>query len=36
VRTGQKIEFDPHSLKVTSFKPANKLVRREYRKGWTL
>ena len=33
---GKKIEWDGPNLKVTNVAEANKLLGREYRKGWTL
>lgn len=35
-RTGKKLEWDGANLKVTSCPEAERLVRREYRRGWTL
>jgi predicted dehydrogenase len=35
-RVGQKIEWDGPGMKVTNLPEANKFLRREYRKGWTL
>lgn len=36
LRTGQKLAWDPKSLKATNCPQADALLRREYRKGWTL
>lgn len=36
VRTGKKIEWDGPKMRVTNDRDAQKYVRREYRKGWTL
>ena len=36
LRTGKKIEWDAKKMRVTNLPEANKLVRREYRKGWVL
>jgi predicted dehydrogenase len=33
---GKKIEYDGANMKVTNNEDANRLLRREYRKGWTL
>ena len=33
---GKKLEWDGPNLKVTNDADANQLLRREYRKGWTL
>ncbi len=35
-RTGKKIEWNPESLQVTNAPEAERLIRREYRKGWKL
>ncbi len=35
-RVGQKIEWDAANLKATNCPEAEKYLRREYRKGWTL
>jgi len=35
-RVGQKIEWDPQALKAKNCPDAEKYLRREYRKGWTL
>jgi len=35
-RTGQRIEWDAKNLKATNCPEADKYIRREYRKGWTL
>ncbi len=35
-RSGKRIEWSRAGLRVTNYPDANKLVRREYRKGWTL
>jgi predicted dehydrogenase len=34
-RTGQKLEWDPTSLRATNCPEAEQFLRREYRKGWT-
>ena len=36
LRTGEKIEWDAKKMRVINLPEANKLVRREYRKGWVL
>ena len=36
VRTGSKVEWDGVKMKCTNCAEANRYVRREYRKGWTL
>ena len=36
VRLGKKIEWDTKALKATNAPEADKLIRREYRKGWDL
>ena len=36
LRTGQKLAWDPKSLNATNCPQADALLRREYRKGWTL
>jgi predicted dehydrogenase len=36
LRTGKKLTWDPKSLKATNCPQADALLRREYRKGWTL
>ncbi|MFH1716637.1 MAG: Gfo/Idh/MocA family oxidoreductase [Planctomycetota bacterium] len=36
LRTGRKIEWDAMNLKAVGCPEANALIRREYRKGWTL
>ena len=33
---GKKIEYDGSNMKVTNNEDANRLLRREYRKGWSL
>ena len=35
-RTGQRIEWDSANLKIKNSPEAQKLVHKEYRKGWTL
>lgn len=35
-RTGEKLQWDAENLKVTNCEAASLLIRREYRKGWTL
>jgi predicted dehydrogenase len=35
-RSGKKIEWDPKNLVATNYRDADRLLRREYRKGWTL
>jgi predicted dehydrogenase len=35
-RTGKKLEWDPAKLEATNAPDAQKLIRREYRKGWNL
>ena len=35
-RTGKKIEWDPAKMSVTNAPEAERFIRREYRKGWTL
>ncbi|MGQ9574507.1 MAG: Gfo/Idh/MocA family protein [Thermoguttaceae bacterium] len=35
-RAGQKLQWDPVALKATNCPEADRLIRREYRKGWTL
>ena len=36
IRVGQKIEWDGPNMRVTNVPQANRYIRREYRKGWTL
>ena len=36
IRTGKTIEWDTRTMKSTNVRAANKYVRREYRRGWTL
>jgi len=36
IRTGKRIEWDAEKMRVTNAPEANRYVRREYRKGWTL
>ena len=36
IRAGQKIEWDSKNLKVTNSTDANRLIRKQYRKGWEL
>jgi hypothetical protein len=35
-RTGQKLQWDAKNLKATNCSEADRFIRREYRKGWTL
>jgi predicted dehydrogenase len=35
-RTGQKITYDPSTMKVTNLPEANALLSKEYRKGWEI
>jgi hypothetical protein len=35
-RVGKKIAWDPVKLEATNAPEAAKIIRREYRKGWTL
>lgn len=35
-RTGQKLEWDAKEMKVTNTRAADRFIRRDYRKGWTL
>ena len=35
-RAGEKLQWDPESLKATNCLEAERFLRREYRKGWTL
>jgi hypothetical protein len=35
-RVGKKLEWDPEKLKATNCPEADRFIRREYRKGWTL
>ena len=35
-RSGKRIEWDSKALKATNCAEANRLIEREYRKGWTL
>ena len=35
-RVGQKLDWDPVDLKATNCPEADRYLRREYRKGWTL
>ena len=35
-RAGQKLTWDPVNLKATNCPQADRFIRREYRKGWTL
>ncbi len=35
-RSGQRLEWDAENVRVTNHDAANRLVRREYRMGWTL
>ena len=36
IRAGKKIEFDAAKVQVTNDKDANKIIKREYRRGWEL
>jgi hypothetical protein len=36
MRAGKKLEWDGEKLQATNCKEADALIRREYRKGWTL
>jgi hypothetical protein len=36
LRSGQKVSFDSDNMKITNVTAANKLMYREYRKGWEL
>jgi hypothetical protein len=36
LRTRSKVEFDPVAVRITNNEAANKLLTREYRKGWEL
>jgi hypothetical protein len=36
VRAGTRVEFDPVTRKIKNNEAANKLLTREYRKGWEL
>jgi hypothetical protein len=35
-RAGKKLEWDPVALRATNAPEADRFIRREYRKGWTL
>jgi hypothetical protein len=35
-RVGRKIEWDPKQLRAKNAPEADRFIRREYRKGWTL
>jgi hypothetical protein len=35
-RVGQKVEWDPVQLKAKNCPEADRIIRREYRKGWAL
>ena len=35
-RVGKKLEWDGHAMKATNCAEADRFIRREYRKGWTL
>ena len=35
-RVGKKVEWDPARLKATNCAEANRIIRREYRRGWSL
>jgi len=36
IRTGKKLIWDGPNMKITNLPEANKYIRRDYRKGWTL
>jgi hypothetical protein len=36
LRAGRKVEYDPVKVAITNYPEANKLLTREYRKGWEL
>jgi len=36
IRAGKRIEWDAEKMSVTNLPEANRFVKREYRKGWTL
>ena len=36
LRTGEKIIWDSHNMKITNDEKANNLIGREYRKGWEI
>jgi len=36
IASGKPIEWDSRNLKITNSSDANRLVRRKYRRGWTL
>jgi hypothetical protein len=36
LRAGERVDFDPESVKITNKKGANAFLSREYRKGWEL
>ena len=36
LRAGEKIHYDGANMKVTNSKKANDLLKREYRRGWSL
>jgi hypothetical protein len=36
ILAGKKIQFDTAKVEVTNDKEANKVIKREYRKGWEL
>lgn len=36
LRAGRRVEFDPTAMRITNAESANRLLRREYRKGWEL
>jgi hypothetical protein len=36
LRSGKKVQFDSENMKITNVPEANKLLHREYRKGWEL
>jgi predicted dehydrogenase len=35
-RAGKKLEWDPHALKASNCPEADRFIRKEFRKGWTL
>jgi hypothetical protein len=36
LRAGRRIHYDAESMKITNAPEANDLLKREYRKGWSL
>ncbi len=36
LRAGAKIHYDAANMKVTNSREANELLKREYRRGWSL